>query len=130
HPFDTAFATAIDMCHALALRYDEAGRGENGIGSAASLARQMGWQAGSACDRLMAALLKAAPQAVRFAGKKGEVTAADRYPEFRAWHAMYKPIFRREVEEWREPPERTDLFTQSANEEEDPDEEEETGGDE
>jgi adenine-specific DNA methylase len=130
HPSDADFATAIDMCHALALRYDDAGRGQNGIGAAASLARQMGWRAGSPCDLLMAALLKAAPRAVRFPGKKGKQTAADRYPEFRAWHAMYRTLFGGEVEEWKEAPEPPDLFRQESGEDEEPEEEDEEGGDE
>jgi adenine-specific DNA methylase len=113
HPGDAAFATAIDMCHALALRYDDAGRGDNGIGAARSLALQMGWRAGSPCDLLMDALLRAAPHAVRFAGKRGKRTAADRYPEFRAWHAMYPALFGGQVEEWKEPPEQATLFAES-----------------
>lgn len=111
HPADGAFDTAIDMCHALALRYADAGGGENGVGAAASLARQHGLTKGSPCEQLMSALLKAAPQAVRFPGKKGKQTAADRFPEFRAWHAMMERVFGVTPEEWKAPPEPVTLFT-------------------
>src|SRR5690606_22359391 len=43
HPNDVAFKTAIDGCHALALRYLDGGGGAAGIGAARSLARQQGW---------------------------------------------------------------------------------------
>jgi len=105
HPADEAFATAIDACHALALRYAEAGGGQAGLGAARSLALQQGWKADSPCARFMEALVRAAPTAVRFPGKaplaaKGKPTAADRLPEFRAWHAMLEPLFGLEPPEW------------------------------
>ncbi|MBC7234303.1 MAG: DUF1156 domain-containing protein [Chloroflexi bacterium] len=119
HPGDEVFASAIDMCHALALRYLEAGGGQAGIGAARGLALQQGWdfaqslgQEGgdevwgkkeSACARLMEALVRAAPEAVRFPGQKGKKTAADEFPEFRAWHALLKPLFGLEPPEWKEP---------------------------
>jgi putative DNA methylase len=105
HPGDEVFASAIDMCHALALRHLEAGGGQAGIGAARGMALQQGWDKDSACARLMEALVRAAPEAVRFPGEKGKKTAADALPEFRAWHAMLKPLFGLEPPEWKEPQE-------------------------
>jgi putative DNA methylase len=98
HPQDQFFVSAIDMCHALAMRYAEAGGSEAGIGAAKGLALQQGWTAENPCARLMEALVHAAPQAVRFAGKSKSV--ADEFPEFRAWHAMLKPLFGIEPPAW------------------------------
>lgn len=103
HPSDGFFSSAIDMCHALALRYIEAGGGQAGIGASRSIALQQGWGSNSPCARLMEALVKAAPEAVRFPGKKGKKTAADDFPEFRAWHALLGPLFGMHPPEWREP---------------------------
>jgi len=111
HPGDAFFASAIDMCHALALRYAEAGAGQAGIGAARAMALQQGWGPESPCARLMEALVRAAPMAVRFAGEEGKKTAAthrgraDAFPEFRAWHALLKPLFGLAPPEWREPEE-------------------------
>ncbi|HNT75687.1 MAG TPA: DUF1156 domain-containing protein [Anaerolineae bacterium] len=102
HPQDEYFASAIDMCHALALRCAEAGGGQAGIGAARGMALQQGWTAESVCARMMEALVHAAPPAVRFPGKKGKQTAADAFPEFRAWHAMLKPLFGIEPPVWEE----------------------------
>jgi putative DNA methylase len=103
HPLDDHFSSAIDMCHAIALRYADTGGGDNGIAAAKSMALQMGWNKESPCCKLMEALLNAAPPAVRFPGKKKEETAADHFPEFRAWHAMLKPVFGIDPPEWKEP---------------------------
>ncbi|MDH7603136.1 MAG: DNA methyltransferase, partial [Armatimonadota bacterium] len=103
HPQDEYFLSAIDMCHALALRYADAGGSDNGIASAKAMALQMGWGADSPCCKLMTALVNAAPPAVRFAGTKKQKAAADAYPEFRAWHAMLKPLFGIEPPEWKPP---------------------------
>jgi adenine-specific DNA methylase len=103
HPNDDYFASAIDMCHALALRCQEAGGGQAGIGAARGVALQQGWKADSACARLMVALVNAAPLAVRFPGKGKQKTIADEFPEFRAWHAMLKPLFGIDPPEWVEP---------------------------
>jgi putative DNA methylase len=103
HPQDDHFSSAIDMCHAIALRYADTGGGDNGIAEAKSMALQKGWNKESPCCKLMEALLNAAPPAVRFPGKKKEKTAADRFPEFRAWHAMLKPVFGIDPPEWKEP---------------------------
>ncbi len=102
HPNDEYFASAIDMCHALALRYAEAGGGQAGIGAARGMALQQGWNAEGPCARLTEALVKAAPPAVRFPGK-GKKTAADDFPEFRAWHTVLKPLFGIKPPEWEEP---------------------------
>ena len=85
HPNDPQFMTALDACHALALRYVEAKGGSAGIGSAKALARQQNWTKESAVAKLMAALVQAAPEAVKF--EKGKKSAASLFPEFRAWHA-------------------------------------------
>lgn len=100
HPNDPHFRTALDACHALALRWLEAGGGNPGLGSARQLAVQQGWKAGSPVAKLMEALLKAAPPALWF--DKGKTSAAVQYPEFRAWHAMIEPIFGIEPPEWIE----------------------------
>ena len=102
HPHDEYFVSAIDMCYALALRHAEAGSGQAGIGAARGMALQQGWTADSVCARMMEALVHAAPPAVCFPGKKGKQTAADTFPEFRAWHAMLKPLFGIESPVWEE----------------------------
>lgn len=92
HPNDPAFRTALDGCHALALRYLEAGGGAGGIGNAKELARRQNWQSGSPVARLLEALVLAAPEAVRHDdGKK--TSAAAMFPEFRAWHSLLQPLF-------------------------------------
>jgi adenine-specific DNA methylase len=109
HPNDPQFRTALDGCHALALRYLEAGGGNAGIGSARSLARQQRWTKDSNVARLMEALVHAAPQAVRF--EKGKTSAAALYPEFRAWHEMLEPLFGLAAPEWKKPePPQVQLF--------------------
>lgn len=100
HPNDPSFRTALDGCHALALRYIEAGSGSGGIGSARGLARQQNWTRECAVARLMEALVKAAPLALRF--EKGKKSAAAQFPEFRAWHALLEPLFGVTPPEWKE----------------------------
>lgn len=100
HPNDPHFRTALDACHALALRYIEAGGGNPGIGAARQLAVQQGWKGGSQVAILIEALVKAAPPALRF--EKGKKSAAAEYPEFRAWYALVKPLFGVEPPEWKE----------------------------
>ncbi len=102
HPNDPEFRTALDACHALALRYLEAGGGAGGIGSARALARPQRWAKDSAVARLMHALVQAAPEAVR--RERGRNSAAARFPEFRAWHALLKPIFEIEPPDWKGKP--------------------------
>jgi len=99
HPNDPSFRTALDRCHALALRYLEAGSAGGGIGSAKALVRQQGWSRESGVTRLMEALVKATPEALKFeAGKK---SAAAEFPEFRAWHALLEPLFGIIPPEWK-----------------------------
>ena len=100
HPNDPHFRTALDACHALALRYIEAGGGNPGIGSARQLATQQNWGAGSPVARLMEALVKAAPPALWF--EKGKTSAAAEYPEFRAWHTLLEILFGIVPPEWKE----------------------------
>jgi adenine-specific DNA methylase len=98
HPNDPAFRTALDGCHALALRYLEAGGGAGGIGNAKELARRQNWQAGSPVARLLEALVHAAPEAVRH--EAGAKSAAAIFPEFRAWHSLLQPLFGIEPPDW------------------------------
>ncbi len=100
HPNDPQFRTALDACHALALRYAEAGEGAGGIGSAKALARQQRWTHDSAVAQLMEALVHAAPEAMKH--EKGKTSAAAQFPEFRAWHALLKPLFELEPPDWTE----------------------------
>jgi len=97
HPNDPQFRTALDACHALALRYLEAGGGKSGIGSTKALVRQQGWKNESSVARLMAALVEAAPPALRKEGVK------NRFPEFRAWHELLEPLFEIAPPDWTEP---------------------------
>jgi len=119
HPNDPEFRTTIDACHALALRYIEAGGGAGGTGSAKALARQQRWTKESPVARLMEALVKAAPQAVRF--EHGARSVAARFPEFRAWHELLEPLFGIAPPEWKEEkPKAPELpFEEGASSEED-----------
>lgn len=102
HPNDPTFRTTIDACHALALRYLEAGEGNAGIGSARALVRQQGWTMESSVARLMEALVKAAPRALhKDAGKN---SPAAEFPEFHAWHALLEPLFGITPPDWTEAP--------------------------
>jgi hypothetical protein len=127
HPNDPHFRTALDACHALALRFIEAGWGKPGVGSARQLMVQQGWKVGSPAAKLMEALVKAAPPALWF--EKGKESAAAQYPEFRAWHDLLEPLFGIEPPEWKEvlPPqlELGGLFAESEEEESEEDEESE-----
>jgi adenine-specific DNA methylase len=100
HPNDVAFRTVLDGCHALALRYSEGGGGAAGVGAARSLARQQGWDKDSPVARLLAALVQAAPSAVRI--ERGKTSAAAKFPEFRAWHALLFPLFGVPAPDWTE----------------------------
>lgn len=101
HPMDEYFVNAIDMCHALALRYADAGGGQAGIGAAKGMAMQQAWGVDSVCARLMEALVHAAPPGVRFGGSGRQTTAADEFPEFRAWHALLQPLFGLQPPDWQ-----------------------------
>lgn len=100
HPNDPSFRTALDACHALALRYLEAGGGAGGIGSARALVHRHRWTRDSAVVRLMEALVRAAPEALRH--EKGRQSPAAQYPEFRAWHALLQPLFGITPPDWTE----------------------------
>ena len=130
HPNDPRFRTALDACHALALRYVEAGAGRGGIGSAKSLARQQGWGPDSPIAKLMDALVHAAPEALRF--EKGKTSAAALFPEFRAWHALLKELFEITPPEWKERQidQKTLAFGQDDDEEADKDDADEENEDE
>jgi adenine-specific DNA methylase len=133
HPNDPQFRTALDGCHALALRYIEAKGGSAGIGPAKGLMRQQNWSPESAVAKLMEALVRAAPEAVRF--EKGKKSVAAMFPEFRAWHALLEPLFGVQPPEWKEKAPPKDLLTDLPEPEqeglgEDLDEEEEGQGDE
>jgi putative DNA methylase len=123
HPNDEFFVSAIDMCHALALKHADNGGGQAGIGAARGMVLQQGWGPDSPCAKLMTALVNAAPVAVHFPGKGRTKTAADEFPEFRAWHAMLKPLFGITPPEWTEP--KVLQATLITTDEEDEDEEDE-----
>ncbi|MCW5979536.1 MAG: DUF1156 domain-containing protein, partial [Bryobacteraceae bacterium] len=116
HPNDPTFRTTIDACHALALRYLEAGGGNAGIGSAKALVRQQGWTRESAVARLMEALAKGAPRALW--KETGKNSPAAHFPEFRAWHALLEPVFGITPPEWVEAPPPQAAFAFAADEEE------------
>jgi len=109
HPNDPRFRTALDGCHALALRYTEANGGAAGIGSAKALARQQNWTKDSSVAKLMEALIHAAPEGVRF--DKGKTSAGAKFPEFRAWHALTDPLFGIKSPEWVEKKPQATLLT-------------------
>jgi len=114
HPDDPQFRTAIDGCHALALRFEAAG-----VGSCKSMLRQQGWGKDSPVAKLMEALVRAAPQALRF--EKGKKPVAARFREFRAWHELLGPLFGVEAPKWEAPKPAATLFTHlDENEEEEP----------
>ena len=129
HPNDPSFRTTIDACHALALRYSEAGGGAGGIGSAKALVRQQRWTKDSAVARLMEALVHAAPEALRH--DKAKQSTAVKFPEFRAWHALIEPLFGFTQPDWTvKPPPQGVLFKELSDEyvdqeEEDTEEEDE-----
>ena len=99
HPNDPVFRTALDGCHALAMRYVESSSAAAGLGAAKALARQQRWTKESGVARLMKALVLAAPEALRF--DTGKQSAAAEFPEFRAWHALLEPLFGLEPPEWK-----------------------------
>ncbi|MEW6073152.1 MAG: DUF1156 domain-containing protein [Planctomycetota bacterium] len=125
HPNDPSFRTALDACHALALRHIEAGGGAGGVGAAKALMLQQRWTKDSAVARLMAALVGAAPEALR--REKGRRSAAAKFPEFRAWHALLEPLFGVAPPDWREkaPPQGLFAFESEADEDASDDENEE-----
>jgi len=118
HPNDPVFRTALDGCHALAIRYIEAGSVGGGIGSAKALVRQQRWSKDSGVARLMEALVLAVPEALWFeAGKK---SAAAEFPEFRAWHTLLEPLFGIKPPEWKRKAEpQAKLFVEDEEEEAD-----------
>jgi putative DNA methylase len=98
HPRDTIFRTHLDKAQALALTYVDAGGGAAGIGAARSFATRHGIKLGDPTVRLIEALLRAAPPAVRH--EKNAV--AQKFAEFRAWHAMLQPVFGLTPPDWTE----------------------------
>jgi adenine-specific DNA methylase len=100
HPNDPQFRTALDACHALALRYIESKGEKAGLGAAKALVRQQNWNDESSVAKLMQALVKAGPEAVRH--EKGKKSAAALFPEFRAWHALLEPLFGITPPDWTE----------------------------
>lgn len=98
HPRDPAFRTHLDRAHGLALVHADAGGGAAGIGAAKSFAARHGIKAGDPTVRLIEALLRAAPPALRRA--KSEI--AGKFPEFGAWHAMLEPLFGIVPADWTE----------------------------
>lgn len=130
HPNDPRFRTALDGCHALALRYLEAGGGSAGVGSAKALARQQNWSKESTVARLMEALVHAAPEALRHDTGKKSVAAL--FPEFRAWHELLRAIFGMEAPDWtmKAPPQGLLPFQSVAEEDVSEDDDTEEGDEE
>ena len=117
HPNDPEFRTAIDACHALALRFTEAKGEAAGVGSAKALMRQQGWTKDSSVARLMSALVQAAPRAVW--RNTGKASAGAKFPEFRAWHVLVKELFSVEPPDWTiKEVKQQDLFAEAEDEEE------------
>lgn len=115
HPNDPSFRTTIDACHALALRYIEAGGGASGIGSAKALVRQQRWARDSAVARLMEALVHATPEGLRH--EKGKQSVVVKFPELRAWYALMEPLFGFTPPDWTvKPPPQGVLFKELSDE--------------
>lgn len=113
HPRDPVFRTHIDRAQALALSYLDAGGGAGGIGAARSFATRHGIKPGDPTVRLIEALLNAAPPAVR----REKNAVAQKFAEFRAWHAMLQALFGITPPDWSEKlPDQAflDLFSRSA----------------
>jgi len=98
HPRDTVFRTHLDKAQALALTYLDAGGGAAGIGAARSFATRHGIKLGDPTVRLIEALLRAAPPAVR----REKNAMAQKFAEFRAWHALLQPVFGLTPPDWTE----------------------------
>lgn len=98
HPRDTVFRTHLDKAQALALTYLDAGGGAAGIGAARSFATRHGIKLGDPTVRLIEALLRAAPPAVR----REKNAVAQKFAEFRAWHVMLQPVFGLTPPDWTE----------------------------
>ena len=129
HPRDTVFRTNLDKAQAFALTYVDAGGGAAGIGAARSFATRHGIKLGDPTVRLIEALLRAAPPAL--CREKNAV--AQKFAEFRAWHAMLQPVFGLTPPDWTEKkPDQAvlDLITKSAAPSEDAEEVEIEDGDE
>lgn len=104
HPNDHAYFTALDLAQALALCWQDAfatGGEQNAIGATRGMTARLGVVPESPAARLLYALVKAAPEALRFPGGKG--SASEKYPEFMAWHAMLKPLFSIDPPVWEKP---------------------------
>jgi hypothetical protein len=70
---------------------------------------------------LIAALVQAAPAAVRI--DRGKQSAAVKFPEFRAWHALMFPLFGFPAPDWTEAlPPQIELELMSGDESEDEEE--------
>lgn len=98
HPRDPVFRTHLDRAQALALAFADAGGGAAGIGAAKALATRHGIKPGDPTVRLIEALLRATPPALRRDG----TAAAKEFPEFRAWHALLLPLFGLTPPDWTE----------------------------
>ena len=98
HPRDTVFRTHLDKAQALALTYVDAGGGAAGIGAARSFTTRHGIKLGDPIVRLIEALLRAAPPALR----REKNAVAQKFAEFRAWHAMLQPVFGLTPPDWTE----------------------------
>ena len=98
HPRDTVFRTHLDRAQALALAYADAEGGAAGIGAARSFVARHGIKLGDPTVRLIEALLRAAPPAVR----RDKNAVAEKFAEFRAWHALLQPVLSLTPPDWTE----------------------------
>ena len=131
HPNDPQFRTALDTCHALAMAYVEAlpAQGESGaIGTVRALVNRHRVIPDSGAVRLMEALVNAAPRALQVSG--GPQSAAARFPEFRAWHAILAAVFGVAVPDWTVKPSGHVEGLLDALDEQEEEDEEDTEGEE
>lgn len=96
HPRDPVFRTHLDRAQALALVYADAGGGAAGIGAAKGFCARHSVKPGDATARLIEALLRAAPAAVR----RPKTEMAGKFPEFLAWHALLEPLLGVSPPDW------------------------------
>jgi putative DNA methylase len=138
HPRDPAFRTHLDKAQALSLAHADAGGANAGIGVARSLAARHSIRPSDATVRLIEALLRAAPPALR----REDSAVGKHFAEFRVWHAMLGPLFGVEPPDWTEKkpdPTLLDLLasdptdlageTETVELEQEPDDDEEEEGD-
>jgi adenine-specific DNA methylase len=127
HPRDPVFLTHLDKAQALVLAHQDAGGGAAGIGAARALANRHGIRPGDPTVRLIEALVKAAPRAMRRPG----TAVAKAFPEFQVWHELVQPLFGITPPDWTEKaPDKTLLDLMARGRSPDADDEEADAADE